>query len=164
MFVFRDAKTLCMIHAGLALVFAVLFFVNGSRVKMADAVSQPSAQVEIIKGRIIDVRKEDTIQIIFPTVKQYVDFEFSYNGQTQQQTFRCRHMSACYWLKPGPADIIVAENGRYALPLDLRDNFQVYRKRVNRNLKGSLIMALVLSVMASISGISAGIIRLPVRL
>lgn len=164
MFVIRDAKTLLIFHATFAFVFTCLFIVNGNRAKMANALSQPLERVEIIKGQVINVRKEKTIAIILPTVKLYVDFTVPYDGHIQEQTFRCRGMSACYWLKPGPADIIVAGNGRYALPLELRDNFRVYRSRVNRNRNMSLIMAFVFSVMAGFSALSAGVIRMPSRL
>ncbi len=163
MFVIRDAKVLFMIHLGLAVVFALLFFRNSPRVKMAEALSQPLDRIEVVQGEIEDLRKVEYMALILPITKQYVDYSYVVNGQTFDKSFYCRGMSACYWLKTGPADIMIAQNGRYALPLALRENFQVYRKRTTRNQKTSFIMAVILSLMATVSGLSAGLIRLPVR-
>ena len=155
----RDAKTLFMIYTGMALVFGYLFFMNSSRASTAIALSQPLNNLEIVEGRVLDVRKENYIAILFPVVKHYVDFEFTHDGQPRSETFHCRNMSACHWLKTGPAQIIVTENGRHALPLDLRDNYQSYRKRTTFRRNMSLIMAGVMALMSIICGLSAGIIR-----
>jgi len=127
----------------ICLYFFCVTFWNASKFTEAEALSQPIGELNIVAGQITDVRKIKSMFLIFPTIKQYVDYEYEIDDDTRSYTFRCRSMSACYWIKSGSADIIVAENGRYALPLVLRNSLPTYRKRFLLRTRGGGVMSLI---------------------
>lgn len=164
MFVIREPKVLFFIYTGLALVFLFLNAVNSHRVNMAEALLQPLGKIEIVQGEITDVRKKEYMALIIPVTKQYVDYSYNLGGRSYEKSFRCRNMSACYWLETGSAKIMATQDGRYALPLELRDSLQLYKKSFTRRRAMEAIMAAVMALMALVSALSAGILRLPIRL
>lgn len=127
----------------ICLYFFCATFWNASKLYEARTLSQPIGVLKIEAGQITNVRKIKGMFVIFPKIKQYVDYEYEIDDEIRNYTFRCRNMSACYWLTPGSADIIVAKNGRHALPLELINSLPTYRKRFMRRTRGCGVMSLI---------------------
>lgn len=137
----------------LCLVFFCLTFWNANKLAEANALSQSLEELKIVPGQVTDVRKIEEIFVVFPRIRHYVDYEYGAGTEKQNYSFRCRSMSACYWIKVGKSDIITAQNGRYALPLELKNSLPTYRKHILRKTRGSFFMSLMTLVLTVICAV-----------
>jgi len=128
---------------GICAYFFLGTFTLTGKLRKAEALMQPIESLQIQPGYIQEVRKVDRMNVIFPTTKLSVHYGYEKDGRDKTYQFRCRSVPACRWLEEGPADIVVAKNGRYALPVELRAGLGTHQKF----LKGRLRIAGAMSLL-----------------
>lgn len=119
----------------LACLLLGLFCMNGFGVTCQSQLSrnyerllQPTEHHQVVAGAILKNEKIKRVIVLFPTFQHKITYEYELAGSVFSESYTCRKMAQCYFLKEGSADIFVHTSG-VSIPMNLRNGLPTRLKR-----------------------------------